>query len=288
MTDAPDPWTILRVLNSSRELFEKRGVDSPRLDAEVLMASALSVERVMLYARYDQPLLPAELEKIRSLVKRRANGEPVAYILGEREFYSLPLHVSNKVLIPRPDTETLVEVALERLATIKDPRILDVGTGSGAIALALKKERPDAVVTASDVSSEALAVARQNAARLALELRCLESDLLGTIDGPYELVVANLPYIPSGQLPTLMREVKNHEPALALDGGPDGLSLIRRLIADLPRVMAPGGIVALEAAHDQLEAVAALLTTASFEEVRVKKDYGGQPRVASAIWRGQP
>ncbi len=288
MTDAQDPWTILRVLNSSRELFEKRGVDSPRLDAEVLMASALSVERVMLYARYDQPLLPAELEKIRSLVKRRANGEPVAYILGEREFYSLPLHVSNKVLIPRPDTETLVEVALERLATIKDPRILDVGTGSGAIALALKKERPDAVVTASDVSSEALAVARQNAARLGLELRCLESDLLASIDGPYELVVANLPYIPSAQLPSLMREVKNHEPALALDGGPDGLALIRRLIADLPRVMAPGGIVALEAGHDQLEAVAALLGEASLVEIRVKKDYGGQPRVASALWRGQP
>ncbi len=288
MTDAQDPWTILRVLNSSRELFEKRGVDSPRLDAEVLMASALSVERVMLYARYDQPLLPAELEKIRSLVKRRANGEPVAYILGEREFYSLPLHVSNKVLIPRPDTETLVEVALERIATIKDPRILDVGTGSGAIALALKKERPDAVVTASDVSSEALAVARQNAARLGLELRCLESDLLASIDGPYELVVANLPYIPSAQLPSLMREVKNHEPALALDGGPDGLALIRRLIADLPRVMAPGGIVALEAGHDQLEAVAALLGEASLVEIRVKKDYGGQPRVASALWRGQP
>ncbi len=288
MTDVQDPWTILRVLNSSRELFEKRGVDSPRLDAEVLMASALSVERVMLYARYDQPLLPAELEKIRSLVKRRANGEPVAYILGEREFYSLPLHVSNKVLIPRPDTETLVEVALERLATIKDPRILDVGTGSGAIALALKKERPDAVVTASDVSSEALAVARQNAARLGLELRCLESDLLASIDGPYELVVANLPYIPSAQLPSLMREVKNHEPALALDGGPDGLALIRRLIADLPRVMAPGGIVALEAGHDQLEAVAALLGEASLVEIRVKKDYGGQPRVASALWRGQP
>jgi release factor glutamine methyltransferase len=288
VTDAQDPWTILRVLNSSRELFEKRGVDSPRLDAEVLMASALSVERVMLYARYDQPLLPAELEKIRSLVKRRANGEPVAYILGEREFYSLPLHVSNKVLIPRPDTETLVEVALERIATIKDPRILDVGTGSGAIALALKKERPDAVVTASDVSSEALAVARQNAARLGLELRCLESDLLASIDGPYELVVANLPYIPSAQLPSLMREVKNHEPALALDGGPDGLALIRRLIADLPRVMAPGGIVALEAGHDQLEAVAALLGEASLVEIRVKKDYGGQPRVASALWRGQP
>ena len=288
MTDAQDPWTILRVLNSSRELFEKRGVDSPRLDAEVLMASALSVERGMLYARYDQPLLPAELEKIRSLVKRRANGEPVAYILGEREFYSLPLHVSNKVLIPRPDTETLVEVALERIATIKDPRIVDVGTGSGAIALALKKERPDAVVTASDVSREALAVARQNAARLGLELRCLESDLLASIDGPYELVVANLPYIPSAQLPSLMREVKNHEPAVALDGGPDGFALIRRLSADLPRVMAPGGIVALEAGHDQLEAVAALLGEASLVEIRVKKDYGGQPRVASALWRGQP
>lgn len=288
MTDAQEPWTILRVLNSSRELFEKRGVDSPRLDAEVLMASALSVERVMLYARYDQPLLPAELEQIRGLVKRRANGEPVAYILGEREFYSLPLEVTNHVLIPRPDTETLVEVALERLAAHKDPRILDVGTGSGAIALALKKERADALVTASDVSPEALGVARKNAARLGLELRLVESDLLERIDGPYELVAANLPYIPSGQLPSLMREVRNHEPALALDGGPDGLVLIRRLIADLPRVMAPGGVVALEAGHDQLEAVAALLTAAGFAEVRVKKDYGGQPRVASALWRGQP
>ncbi|MFO0728576.1 MAG: peptide chain release factor N(5)-glutamine methyltransferase [Myxococcota bacterium] len=280
-------WTILKVLDTSRELFEKRGVEGARLDAEVLIAHALKQQRVMLYARHDQPLLPEELDRIRALVKRRANGEPVAYILGNREFYSLELEVSPAVLIPRPDTETLVEVALARLG--KDaaaPKILDVGTGSGAVALALAKERPDAEVSATDVSAAALAVATKNAARLGLAVRFTEGDLLASLPGPFQLIAANLPYIPSADLRGLMREVRDHEPALALDGGPDGLRLIARLIAEAPTVLAPAGAIALEAGFDQLDAVAALLGAAGFDDVKIHKDYGGQPRVASGIWRG--
>jgi release factor glutamine methyltransferase len=280
------PWTILRVLDWTREFFQKRGIDSARLDAEVLLSHALGIPRVMLYARFDQPLAGEELAKIRALVARRGRREPIAQIVGGREFWSLDFEVSKDVLTPRPDTELLVEVSLERLKTarIEAPRIVDVGTGSGCVAIALAKELPAATVYAVDRASEALQIARRNAAKNAVQVRFLEGDLvLGQAAElrPLDLIAANLPYIRSGDLAGLMAEVRDFEPAIALDGGADGLDLIRRLVGEAPALLAKGGAIALEAGSDQLGQVAALLEAAGFVDVAVRRDYGGLDRVAS-------
>lgn len=273
-------WTILSVLDATRAYFEQRGIESARLDAELLIAHALGLSRVMLYARFDQPLSEEERAAIRALVSRRGKREPVAYILGAREFWSTSLHVDPRVLVPRPDTEVLVEVALARLGEAK--RVIDVGTGSGAIAIAIAKERPAMEVLACDVSREALALAEENARAAGASVRFAQSDLLASVEGPFDAVLANLPYIPSADLAGLAADVRDFEPRLALDGGPDGLALVRRLVAEARPKLSPGGLIALEAGHDQLDRVAALLTGAGFEEVELRADYGGLPRVASA------
>lgn len=282
-------WTILKVLDSTRAWFEKRGLESPRLDAEVLIADALGLPRVMLYAHFDRPLGEPELAKIRERVRRRGNREPVAYITGSREFWSLPLEVDANVLIPRPDTETLVEVALALARASGARRLADVGAGSGCVALALAKELPEAELTAFDVSAAALAVARRNAERHGVQDRVafVESDLLqGAAHACFDLVVANLPYIPEAEHATLAPDVKDHEPRLALVGGPDGLDLIRRLVEQAPAHLRPGGHLVLEAGATQLLEVARLLEARGFEGAAVRKDYGGLDRVASATWPG--
>ncbi len=288
-----DAWTILRVLDATRDWFAKRGIESARLDAELILARALGVSRLMLYARFDQPVNEEERAAVRALMQRRGKREPIAYILGEREFWSLDLKVDARVLIPRPDTEVLVEVAVERVKAGPAPaatRVVDVGTGSGAVALALARELPGASVLALDVSPGALEVAGANAERLGLaeRVRCAPGDLLASQDGPFDLVVANLPYIRGGDIAGLDDDVRLHEPHLALDGGPDGLDLIRRLADQATTRLAPGGAIALEAGFDQLDQVAAILGEAGFADVTVRRDYGGQPRVASALWRPAP
>ncbi|MBI4818273.1 MAG: peptide chain release factor N(5)-glutamine methyltransferase [Deltaproteobacteria bacterium] len=279
-TDAP--WTILSVLDWTRGWFAKKGLESPRLDAELLVAHVLHLERVMLYARFDQPLLPAELSAIKGLVLRRGRGEPVAYILGHKEFFSLELEVGPDVLIPRPDTEVLVEVALARLADREAPVMVDVGTGSGNIAISIASQRPNVRVFALDVSAAALALAAKNAKRNGVDDRVtfLESNLLRSLpsDVAPDLVVANLPYIRSDELARLMPDVRDFEPRLALDGGPDGLVLIRRLIAEAPK----SASLALEAADDQIDTICAELARAGFSEPTIRKDYAGKRRVAYA------
>lgn len=284
-----EPWTILKVLDSTRAWFEKRGLESPRLDAEVLIADALGLPRVMLYAHFDRPLGEAELAQIRERVRRRGSREPVAYITRTREFWSLPLEVDSNVLIPRPDTESLVEVALELARASGSRKLADVGTGSGCIALALAQELPEASVTAFDVSAAALAVARRNAERhgLAERVSFAESDLLQNAgEARFELIAANLPYVTELEHATLAPDVKDHEPKLALVGGPDGLGPIRRLIDQAPGHLDPGGHLVLEAGATQLGEVAKLLEARGFRDVRVEKDYGELDRVASATWPG--
>lgn len=285
-------WTILRVLDATRDWFAKRGIESARLDAELILARALGISRLMLYARFDQPLSEEERAAVRALMIRRGKREPIAYILGEREFWSLDLKVDARVLIPRPDTEVLVEVALERLTAqaAEAPRIVDVGTGSGAVALALAHEKKNARVQAVDISPDALEVARANATRLGLadRVEVVHSDLLAGVRGPFDLVVANLPYIRKAEIARLDEDVRAHEPHLALDGGADGLDLVRHLIRQATSRIVPRGAVALEAGFDQLDQVAELLRQASFEDVTVRRDYGGQPRVASGLWPGPP
>jgi release factor glutamine methyltransferase len=287
VTASKASWTILEVLQWTTARFQERGMGSPRLDAELLAAHAFGLSRVQLYTQFDRPLLAPELASYRELVKRRQAGEPVAYITGRKEFWSLDLVVDKRVLIPRPDTETAVEEALARLSerTAETPaRIADVGTGSGAIALALAKTRPEATVFASDVSPEALAVARANAERLGLAVTFLEGSLAEPLRSPsidrLDLLVANLPYVRAGDIAGLAVEVQS-EPWLALDGGDDGLALVRALVAAAPEVLAPGGALVLEIGEGQAQATAELCRAAGLEDVRVRADLGGIERVVS-------
>lgn len=251
-----------RALETASARLRRAGCDTPRLDAEVLLAHALGVDRAQLYI--DGPPAPGAFD---ALLTRRAAREPVAYILGYKDFRRIRLAVDRRVLIPRPETELLVEAALDLPA---GARVADVGTGSGAVALALKDERPDLEVTGFDLSEDALAVARGNAERLGLEVRFAEADLLD--DGSYDAVVANLPYVPSGV--ELQPEIANYEPAVALFAGPDGLDLIRRLIARVDGVP----FVALEVGFGQEAAVADLLGG----RTEILRDLAGHERVVVA------
>jgi release factor glutamine methyltransferase len=280
----PKPvWAVLEVLRWTTAHFEKHGVASARLDAELLAAHAFGMSRIELYAHFDRPLAAAELASYRDLVSRRLAGEPVAYLLGHKEFWSLDLLVDSRVLIPRPDSETLVEEALDRFAG-PGGRIADVGTGSGALALALAKERPEAQVFATDISPEALAVARANAERLGLAVTFWQGDLDQALvpAGRFELIVANLPYIPSAEIDGLSADVRS-EPRQALDGGADGLALLRRLIEAAPELLQPEGCLALEVGAGQAGAVEEFLRGAGFGGVRSRRDLAGIERVVSGV-----
>jgi release factor glutamine methyltransferase len=290
VTASKTSWTILEVLQWTTARFQERGLSSPRLDAELLAAHAFGLTRVHLYTQFDRPLLPPELAAFRDLVKRRQAGEPVAYLTGRKEFWSLDLAVDARVLIPRPDTETAVEEALARLkerSTESPPRIADVGTGSGAIALALAKSRPEATVVASDVSPDALAVARANAERLGLAVTFVQGNLAEPLRAleKFDVLVANLPYVCGGDIAGLAPEVRN-EPLLALDGGDDGLDLVRTLVADAPAVLAPGGALVLEIGEGQAVATAELCRAAGLDDVRTRADLGGIARIVSGRTRG--
>jgi release factor glutamine methyltransferase len=245
------------------------GCESPRLDAELLLAEVLGVTRTQLYLSAPPPLEPAARERFEALLARRAAREPVAYILGFKPFRRLELAVDRRVLIPRPETELLVEVGLELEA---GARVADVGTGSGAIALALADERPDLSITGIDASADALVLARDNARRLGLEVDFIEGDLL--VGGPYDAALANLPYVCDGD--RLAPEITRYEPAEALYGGPDGLDVIRRLVE-----MASGAVplLALEVGAGQADEVESLLRAAGFTDVERRRDLAGHERV---------
>jgi release factor glutamine methyltransferase len=263
--------------------FERHGVEAARLDAELLATLAFRRSRVELYTHFDQPLGEDELAAYRQLVQRRLSGEPVAYILGRKEFWSLDLKVDARVLIPRPDTETLVEQALSLLHDLhrdRPLRVADIGAGSGAVALALKKERPADEIHATDISEDALAVARGNAQHLGLDVTFLQGDLIEPLAGmkAFDLVVSNPPYIPSRDIDGLSPEVRC-EPRLALDGGPDGLGFYRRLAADALPLLAPEGALAVEIGAGQSASVSGILQAAGYTDVGFRRDLAGVERV---------
>jgi release factor glutamine methyltransferase len=282
-----DIWTVARVLRWAADDLSRRGLnDSPRLDAELLLSHAIGSSRVRLIVDAQRPLQADELARYRDLLVRRRRAEPVAYILGEREFYGLRFSVNRHVLIPRPDTETLVNVALARTSTRSMyGRALDVCTGSGCVAIAFAKERPTWEVTGSDLSAPALQVARYNALRLGTiwNLDFKASDLLTSLDAErrFDLIMANPPYVPDAEVLTLSPDIRNHEPAAALCGGPDGLSLIRRLVKTAPGLLLPGGVLALEVGAGQAERVAKGLRAYGFLQVQQERDYGEIERVVS-------
>jgi release factor glutamine methyltransferase len=263
-------------VDGARTAIAAGGSPSPRLDAELLVAAALRVDRDRLYVDRDLAVAGPAVRALQSFVRRRAvDREPVAYILGRRGFRQLELEVDGSVLIPRPETELLVEVGLE---LPPGARVLDLATGSGAVALALASERPDLRVGGSDLSPAALAVARANAARLGLPVDFVPGDLLDGPPGPFDAVLANLPYVPTAELARLEPEVSRHEPRLALDGGPDGLDLIRRLVAQATSVP----LLALELGAGQADAVERLLGDAGFAAVERRRDLAGLDRVLVA------
>jgi release factor glutamine methyltransferase len=333
-----DRWTLIEVLRWTTARFDERKLASPRLDAEVLIAAALALPRVQLYVQFERPLEAAELATIREHVRRRQAGESVAYIVGHKEFFGLDFSVDARVLVPRPDTETLVDEALARLrerrgidlhggsfdaeiaapaddagadsgdasvvqdaAAGVDPgvspgevappstalpplRIADIGTGSGAIIVTLGRQHPDAALFAVDSSPGALEVARANALRHNVAVTFLQGDLVAPLadQSPFDLIAANLPYVPSADIAGLAPEVRS-EPLSALDGGGDGLDLVRRLVATASPLLAPGGALVLEIGIDQATATIQLCDSAGFVDVRARRDLGSIDRVISAV-----
>jgi release factor glutamine methyltransferase len=283
--------TILEVINKTTPYFEKQGIESPRLTIELLLAHLLKKKRMQLYLEFERDLDEATLVKLREMVKRRVAGEPLQYITGETEFCGLKFMVDKRVLIPRPETELLVEVVAGRLKTEDgrrkgEVRIVDVGTGSGCIAIALAKKLPEAEITAIDVSKEALEVARGNAALHQVEkkVRFLEGDLLEALPSSFEVdaIVSNPPYIADGELAKLPKEVRDFEPVRALTAGEDGLKVIRRLVMNARRVLSASGFVALELGAGQREAVEEFFGQQGHEVVEVVKDLQGHERVIVA------
>jgi release factor glutamine methyltransferase len=272
-----ETWSVLRLLEWTAGYFVAQGIESARLDAELLLGDVLKLNRVGLYLHFDRPLTAGELATFRALVKRRAAREPLAYIRGHCEFWSLSLKVSPAVLIPRADTEVLVEEALARLPV--SGRVLDIGTGSGAIAIAIAHERPQAEVAAIDVSPSALAMASSNAEHNGVRVAFATGDLDQLSGGPYDLLVSNPPYIAETVRSSLMPEVEAHEPGLALFSGADGLAAIRRIAAQAPTLLATGGWLLLEVGYDQSTVVRELLATAGLTDLFVRDDYAGIPRV---------
>ena len=274
--------TLGEVLRLSTAHLERNGSPTARLDAELLLGHALDLGRVELYTGFERPLNDAELTACRELIARRARREPVAYILGRWGFRGLSLDVDPRVLVPRPETELVVDRCLALLDGVPGPSVLDVGTGSGAIALALASELGDAEVCACDVSDGALEVARANGARLGVAVEWVRSDLVAALDGRrFQLVVSNPPYVAASEMEGLEPEVRDWEPRGATVGGDTGLEVIERLVAAAPGALAPGGALVLEVGAGQAGAVAAMLQAAGLDGVAVDRDHAGIERI---VW----
>ena len=270
--------TVLEVLQSTTGYFRKHNIESPRLNAEHLLAHVLGRKRIELYLEFERELNESELAPLRDLVKRRAEGEPLQHLLGTVEFCGHTFVCDKRAMVPRPETEQLVELIESKIENRKS-KILDVGTGSGVIALSLAAESPEAEIVAADISEDALALARENAERLGLadRVRFLKSNLLENVEGVFDLIAANLPYISTEQRQTLSREVL-HDPEVALFGGVGGDELVRELIAQAPSRLRPGGTLALEIGIGQSEALVEALTEKNYRDIWTKNDYSGVTR----------
>ena len=283
------PWSVLRLLDWTTDFFKSREVESPRLDAEVLLAEAMGCKRIELYTRFEEVPAAAVRDAFKALVKKRGDGSPVAYLVGRKEFYSLEFEVEEGVLIPRPDTELLVVTALDLLKESgqSEAMIADVGTGTGAIAIALASQAPGVKVVAIDVSPQAVALANKNAEKHGVNDRvyATESDLFARLkeSRTFDLIVSNPPYVTTNELIDLDATVRDHEPHLALDGGPEGTDVIERLLAEAPSRLNEGGSLLIEIGPSITSRVESLAKEATgLEFVATLKDLAGLERVVHA------
>lgn len=273
---------LLDTLRAGTGYLEKHGVDEARLNMEHLLAHVLGCRRLDLYLRFGEMLHETDLEKLRALIKRRAEGEPLQHLLGTVDFLGLELVSDHRALIPRPETEYLCDLLIKRYDKSPPLRVLDMATGSGCIGLTLATAWKDSQVMLADVSEDALDLARLNASRLGLDrVQIFRSDLFEKISGPFDLIVSNLPYIPRAEIASLSREVRR-DPVLSLDGGPDGLEIVRRFLADAPARLAPGALIALEVGHDQGHVTADHASGLGYGGAQVLPDLAGVPRFVFA------
>jgi release factor glutamine methyltransferase len=281
----PSPTSVAKVLSQASSRLADAGIESARLEARLLLEIAARMSRLEILQDPARTLSKEPAAAFEALLNRRLRREPLAYIRGTQEFYGIEMEVSPAVLIPRPETEMLVEFALEKLGDSPEPIVVDVGTGSGCIAIAVAKHAPQARVLAVDLSPEALAVTKRNVERHAVSDRVtlVRGDLLGGIrERTGEVVVSNPPYIPSSDVEELQEEVRRHEPRLALDGGADGFAIHRRLISQAARVLRPGGWIGIEVAMGQAGEMESLLRDQGWAEVGARDDLAGIPRIVTA------
>jgi release factor glutamine methyltransferase len=279
-------WTVGKIIDWTTAHLKKHGSETPRLDAEILLAKARRCPRIQLYVQYHELLTDDERTVMRDLVRRRAQSEPVAYLVGHREFFGLDFRVTPDVLIPRPETETLVLELLAAGRAHTSPRILDVGTGSGCIAIAAAVNLPAAAVTGIDISAPALEIARANASHHEVggRVKYLEGDLFAPLaaDDPFDIIVSNPPYVADGEMDSLPADIRRHEPPHALRAGPEGLDVITRLISGAKSHLAPGGALLIEISPEQAARVAGLIDEAGvYEKPRLIKDASGNERVVA-------
>jgi release factor glutamine methyltransferase len=282
-----DEWTVRRIIDWTTAHLKKYGSDTPRLETEILLAHARGCRRIELYTRFDEVLSEKERSTMRDLVRRRAQSEPVAYLVGHREFFGLDFRVTPAVLIPRPDTETLVVELVDVAKPLAAPRILDIGTGSGCIAIAAAVNLPSAQITVTDASEAALAVARENAEshKVTDRIRFHSGDLFGPLDTNerFDIVASNPPYIADHEKETLQNDVRKYEPHEALFSGPTGLEVLFRLVDQAPDFLNAGGTLMLEISPEQASAVVARMeASGKYRDMRVVKDLPGMARVVRA------
>lgn len=289
-TAAKEAWTTRKLLDWLRGALKDKGIDDARLCAELLVAHVIGCQRLRLYMEADRPASPDELATLRNLAKRALNHEPVQYLVGEWSFYGITLKTDKRALIPRPESQTLVDEAVNAIKDIEDrpPLVADVCTGSGCIAIAIASQAPTAIVHACDIDADALALAGENIERtnLADRITTFEGDLLAALPDaePYDAIVANPPYIPDDEWAAVAPNVKDHEPTHALRGGADGLDLVRPLVSQAADRLRPGGLLAIEVASARAgEALQILIADDRFRDATIVRDFAGRPRVVTTV-----
>ncbi len=285
-----DVWTVQRILQWTAEFLRQKGVESPRVEAELLLAHARGCNRIRLYTDFNEPLSETHRAQMRELVRRRAAREPLAYLVGAKEFYGRRFRVSPAVLIPRPETESLVDCCLDQIADRTGLHVLEVGAGSGCIAVTLLLQKPTLQMTATEICSDAIQIAAENAAQHGISdrLHLLQGSVLEPLSGAaqrFHGLVSNPPYIRDDELAELEPEVREHEPRLALCSGADGLDVARAILQQCPSLLLDGAFLALELDPAQCECVRELAISAGFTDVRILADDAGLNRIVTATWR---